>query len=97
MTDDESRNDELETQEGAPLPAREMMSLISADPTDPLGGIGGINPDTGTLPADPGGPDPAPHVPTGGGDVMHTQDADGVSAEPRAETISQSDSASAES
>jgi len=52
-------------------------------------------PDKGPLPAGPSGTDPAPHVRPIQGDEMQTQD--GVSSEPRSETISQTDSASATS
>ncbi|MDX6438277.1 MAG: hypothetical protein QOF45_860 [Gaiellaceae bacterium] len=94
---DEKRNEELEEQEGSPLPAREMMSLLSTSPASGLGGIGGVEPGPGPMPLTPtDGMNPGgPHVQPIGGDEMHTQDGDTVS-EPRSETITQSDSASSQ-
>jgi hypothetical protein len=102
---DETRDEELETKEGAPLPPREMMSLLSTSPASGLGGVGDIQPSptptplpadqapgTGTVPTGP-----LPHVQPPGGDEMHTmEDGNAASSEPRHETITQSDSASSE-
>jgi hypothetical protein len=97
---DEKRNEDFEEQEGSPLPAREMMSLLSTSPARGLEGIGGVEPGPGPMPLPPtDGANPAgPHVPPIGGDEMHTQDtdADAASSEPRSETINQSDSASSQ-
>jgi hypothetical protein len=95
---DEKRNEELEEQEGSPLPAREMLSLLSASPASGLGGIGGVEPGPGPMPlAQTDGADPAtPHVQPIHGDVMHGSGPDDVSSDPRSETITQSDSASSQ-
>jgi hypothetical protein len=84
-------DDELEAGEGKPLPQREMMSLISTDPADPMYST--------ILPADASTADgpmtaetpPLATLPVEGPDA----DADGLDAEPRSETISQHDEASA--
>jgi hypothetical protein len=107
---DEKTKDDLEQSEGAPLPAREMMSLISTDPADGmLGGIATQRPpiepiteSTQPMPTD-GAQTGGPYAEPGSGDVMHTQgDASGseggsTTSDPRSETITQSDSASADS
>jgi hypothetical protein len=98
MADDKTGNDELETQDGAPLPPREMMSLLNTGPAGSLAGIGAVDPaQTSPVPIDQSAAtSQTPHVPVGSGDEMHTQDADAASSEPRSETISQSDSASSQ-
>ena len=88
---EDRRKDELEHGDGKPLPQREMMSLISTDPADPMysslvpagapvegGPVTTEAPPLGTLPV------------TGDG----AGDAD-LDSEPRSETISQHDEASA--
>jgi len=84
---DETTKDELEAGEGKVLPPREMMSLITTDPVDPMystivpadpptdGPVGAAGPPLATLPVE---------GPEGEADT-----------EPRSETISQSDSESA--
>ncbi|MDX6397219.1 MAG: hypothetical protein QOJ43_627 [Gaiellaceae bacterium] len=97
---DETRDEELEEKEGAPLPPREMMSLLSTSPASGLGGLGDIQPGPGPVPTDPAQAPttgPLPHVQPVSGDEMHTQDgADAASPDPRHETITQSDSAASE-
>jgi hypothetical protein len=98
---EETRDEEIEEQDGSQLPPREMMSLLSTSPASGIGGIGDIQPTPTPVPADqapgtvPTGP--LPHVQPPGGDEMHTmEDSDTASSEPRHETITQSDSASSE-
>lgn len=91
---DETTNEELDAEDSTMLPNREMMSLISTDPSDQLAGLS-PTPDKGPMPMEPADP-PTPQVQPPSGDQMHTQTpAEGASSEPRSETISQSDSASA--
>jgi hypothetical protein len=85
---DDTTNDELEPGKGKVLPQREMMSLVSTDPADPM--YSSLVPQGGTV-APPVDANPPMHIlpvegPEGDGDV---------DSEPRSETISQSDSASA--
>ena len=84
-------NDELEPGDGKPLPPREMMSLISTDPADPMYSTlmpGGTPADGSGMTAE--GP-PMATLPVEGPDA----DADSLDAQPRSETISQHDEASA--
>jgi hypothetical protein len=85
---DETTKDELEPGEGKVLPQREMMSLISTDPADPM--YSSLTPSGGTV-APPVDPNPPMHI-------LPVEGADGdgdVDSDQRSETISQSDSASA--
>ena len=86
---EDQRKDELEHGDGKALPQREMMSLISTDPADPMYSSlvpAGAPVDGGPVAA--GGP-PLTPLP-----VDETGDAD-LDSEPRSETISQHDEASA--
>ena len=84
--------DELEAEDGAVLPDREMMSLISTDPSDQLGGLGG-GPERGPMPMEQPSPGPAPPVEAPSPDVQPA--VEGGSDQPRNEVIHQNDSASA--
>ena len=91
---EQTTNEDLEAEQGAALPDREMMSLISTDPSDQLGGLAG-GPDKGPMPMEPVNQNPAPPVEAPSPDVEPT--TTGGSDQPRDEVITQSDTASATS
>jgi len=91
---EQTTNEELDAEAGAILPDREMMSLISTDPSDQLAGFGG-GADRAPMPMEPVDQNPAPPVEAPSVDVEPTT-TDG-SDQPRDEVITQSETASATS
>jgi hypothetical protein len=94
---DEPHRQELDA-EGRVLPDREMLSLLSTDPSKSLLGLG-ATPDTTASPTPASGASAAPAP--GGATGLPALPVDGgtgaVSDEPRNDVISQSDSSSATS